>query len=173
VLLPPVVDFSRVTHYVTDVRNETTTYGYNYADQIASVTTPSTTPGRPPQTTITDYNTSLRAWKITQPDGELVFNELTQFYHLEHCCHHEPVAMLAQMLIRMLGFLLFSAYAVLHSQKVRLGQTTMKELAHDLAGAGGRPAVGSNEVPRPPSEIAAGIDLRLKSGRAFPSLVPA
>ena len=60
------------------------------------------------------------------------FNELTQHYHLEHCHHHHPVAMLAQMLILLLGFTLFSAYAVLHSQTVRLGQTTLKELAHQL-----------------------------------------
>ena len=43
-----------------------------------------------------------------------------------------PVAMLAQMLILMLGFVLFSAYAMLHSQQVRLGQVSLKELAHDL-----------------------------------------
>jgi hypothetical protein len=60
------------------------------------------------------------------------FNELTQFYHLEHCYHHEPVAMLAQMLILILGFVLFSAYSLLHSQQVRSGQVTLKELAHDL-----------------------------------------
>jgi hypothetical protein len=60
------------------------------------------------------------------------FNELTQYYHLEHCYHHEPTAMLAQMLILILGFVLFSAYAVLHSQPMRLGQVTMKELAQDL-----------------------------------------
>jgi hypothetical protein len=60
------------------------------------------------------------------------FNELTQFYHLEHCYHHEPVAMLAQMLILLLGFVLFNAYATLHSQRVRLGQVSLKELAHDL-----------------------------------------
>lgn len=60
------------------------------------------------------------------------FNELTQGYHLEHCYHHEPVAMMAQMLILMLGFVLFSAYAMLHSQRVRLGQLSLKELAHDL-----------------------------------------
>jgi hypothetical protein len=40
--------------------------------------------------------------------------------------------MLAQMLILMLGFVLFSAYAVLHSQQIRLEQMTMKELAQDL-----------------------------------------
>jgi hypothetical protein len=74
------------------------------------------------------YEAGHRRWGIENK----AFNELTQSYHLEHCYHHEPTAMLAQMLILMLGFLLFSAYAVLHSQPVRLGQVSMKELAHDL-----------------------------------------
>jgi len=69
-----------------------------------------------------------RRWGIENK----AFNELTQFYHLDHCYHHEPVAMLAQMLILILGFVLFNAYAVLHSQQVRLGQMSLKELAHDL-----------------------------------------
>lgn len=74
------------------------------------------------------YEGGHRRWNIENK----AFNELTQFYHLEHCYHHEPVAMLAQMLILMLGFVLFSAYAMLHSQQVRLGQVSLKELAHDL-----------------------------------------
>ena len=74
------------------------------------------------------YEAGHRRWGIENK----AFNELTQHYHLEHCYHHEPVAMLAQMLILMLGFVLFSAYAVLHSQQVRLGQITMKALAHDM-----------------------------------------
>jgi Transposase DDE domain len=74
------------------------------------------------------YEGGHRRWGIENK----AFNELTQFYHLEHCYHHEPVAMLAQMLILMLGFVLFSAYAMLHSQQVRLGQVSLKELAHDL-----------------------------------------
>ncbi len=69
-----------------------------------------------------------RRWGIENK----AFNELTQYYHLEHCYHHQPVAMLAQMLILMLGFVLFNAFAALHSQQVRLGQITMKALAHDL-----------------------------------------
>ena len=36
------------------------------------------------------------------------------------------------MLILILDFVLFNAYAALHSQLVRLGQVSMKELAHDL-----------------------------------------
>src|SRR5512138_2109265 len=74
------------------------------------------------------YEAGHRRWGIENK----AFNELTQFYHLEHCYHHEPVAMVAQMLILMLGFVLFSAYAMLHSQRVRLGQVSLKELAHDL-----------------------------------------
>ena len=74
------------------------------------------------------YRAGHRRWGIENK----AFNELTQHYHLEHCYHHEPTAMLAQMLILMLGFVLFSAYAVLHSQQMRLGQMTMKELAQDL-----------------------------------------
>ena len=74
------------------------------------------------------YHGGHRRWGIENK----AFNELTQHYHLEHCYHHEPTAMLAQMLILMLGFVLFSAYAVLHSQPVRLGQITMKALAHEM-----------------------------------------
>jgi hypothetical protein len=74
------------------------------------------------------YHGGHRRWGIENK----AFNELTQFYHLEHCYHHEPVAMLAQMLILMLGFVLFSAYAMLHSQQVRLGLVSLKELAQDL-----------------------------------------
>ncbi len=74
------------------------------------------------------YEGGHRRWGIENKG----FNELTQFYHLEHCYHHEPVAMLAQMLILMLGFVLFSAYAMLHSQQIRLGQVSLKELAQDL-----------------------------------------
>jgi hypothetical protein len=74
------------------------------------------------------YAGGHRRWGIENK----AFNELTQFYHLEHCYHHEPVAMLAQMLLLLLGFVLFSAYALLHSQRVRLGQVSLKELAQDL-----------------------------------------
>jgi hypothetical protein len=74
------------------------------------------------------YEGGHRRWGIENK----AFNELTQFYHLEHCYHHEPTAMLAQMQILMLGFMLFSAYALRHSQLFRLGQVTLKELTHDL-----------------------------------------
>lgn len=74
------------------------------------------------------YEGGHRRWGIENK----AFNELTQAYHLEHCYHHEPTSMLAQMLILMLGFTLFTAFAKLHNQQVRLGQLTMKALAHNL-----------------------------------------
>lgn len=40
--------------------------------------------------------------------------------------------MLAQLLILWLGFTQFEAFTQLHCKGVRLGQTTLKGLAHDL-----------------------------------------
>jgi len=50
------------------------------------------------------------------------FNELTQHYHLEHGPHHEPVAILAWLLIRVLGFNLFEVLARLHGKLWRQGR---------------------------------------------------
>jgi Transposase DDE domain len=74
------------------------------------------------------YQGGHRRWGIENK----AFNELTQAYHLEHCYHHEPHSMLAQMLILILGFVLFTAFAQLHSPLLRLGQLSLKELAHKL-----------------------------------------
>lgn len=74
------------------------------------------------------YQGGHRRWGIENK----AFNELTQAYHLEHCYHHEPASMLAQMLILMIGFILFTAFAQLHNQLMRLGRLTMKALAHHL-----------------------------------------
>ncbi|MBI2927423.1 MAG: RHS repeat-associated core domain-containing protein [Verrucomicrobia bacterium] len=60
---------------VTDARNGTTTFTFNAADQAITVTTPAPGTGQPAQVTTTAYNTSLQAWKITQPDGTSVTNE--------------------------------------------------------------------------------------------------
>jgi hypothetical protein len=60
------------------------------------------------------------------------FNELTQHYHLEHCPHHHPVAILAWLLILMLAFNLFEWFARLHSQLLRVGVITLAELARQL-----------------------------------------
>lgn len=70
------------------------------------------------------YQAGHRRWGIENK----AFNELTQGYHLEHCYHHDPSSMLAQMLILVLGFTLFNAFAQLHSQLMRQGQTTLKAL---------------------------------------------
>ena len=80
--------------------------------------------GYPSQTI---YEAGHRRWGIENK----AFNELTQGYHLDHCYHHDPTSMLVQLLILMFGFTLFTAFA-LHSQGVRLGQLTLKTLAHEL-----------------------------------------
>ncbi len=72
------------------------------------------------------YHAGHRRWKIENK----AFNELTQYYYLEHCYHHEPVAMLAQMLILLIAFTLFQVFAALHSQLLRLEKSTLKDLAH-------------------------------------------
>jgi RHS repeat-associated protein len=52
----------------TDARNGATTMGYNNADQVTSTSAQG-------KTTSTEYNTSLRGWRITHPDGGKVTNE--------------------------------------------------------------------------------------------------
>lgn len=74
------------------------------------------------------YQAGHRRWGIENK----AFNELTQAYHLEHCYHHEPISMLAQMLILLLGFTLFTAFAQLQSKLVVLGKLTAKALAKEL-----------------------------------------
>jgi len=74
------------------------------------------------------YQAGHRRWGIENK----AFNELTQGYHLEHCYHHEPVSMLAQMLILLLGFTLFTAFAQLHNKLVRLGALSAKALTREL-----------------------------------------
>jgi hypothetical protein len=74
------------------------------------------------------YQAGHRRWGIENH----AFNELTQRYHLEHCYHHEPTSMLVQMLILLIGFTLFTAFAKLHCQLVRLGELTLKALAEEL-----------------------------------------
>ncbi len=73
------------------------------------------------------YHGGHRRWGIENQ----AFNELTQGYHLTHCYHHDPTAMLVQMLILIFAFTLFMAFAR-HSQRVRLGELTRKALAQRL-----------------------------------------
>jgi hypothetical protein len=74
------------------------------------------------------YQGGHRRWGIENK----AFNELTQGYHLDHCYHHEPASMLAQMLILLWGFLLFNAFAQLQSKLVVRAQLTAKALAKQL-----------------------------------------
>ena len=74
------------------------------------------------------YQAGHRRWGIENK----AFNELTPFYNREPCYHHEAVSMLAQMLILLLGFTLFTAFSELHNKVVRLGQLTAKALCQEL-----------------------------------------
>lgn len=60
------------------------------------------------------------------------FNELTQHYHLTHCPHHEPVAILAWLLILVLGFNLFELFVRRHGKLWRLRRETLAEVARQL-----------------------------------------
>jgi hypothetical protein len=60
------------------------------------------------------------------------FNELTQHYHLTHCPHHHPAAILAWLLFLILGFTIFELFVRLNSKIWRQGRTTMKELCRQL-----------------------------------------
>jgi len=60
------------------------------------------------------------------------FNELTQHYHLTHCPRHELVAILAWLLIRVLGFNLFELFVRLHGKLWRQGRVTLQELPRQL-----------------------------------------
>jgi len=60
------------------------------------------------------------------------FNELTQHYHLTHCPHHHPVAIIAWLLLLVLAFNLFELFARLNSKLWRAGRLTLQEIAQQL-----------------------------------------
>jgi len=60
------------------------------------------------------------------------FNELTQHYHLTHCPHHQPVAIVAWLLFLVLGFTIFELFVHLNSKRWRQGRITMNELWRQL-----------------------------------------
>lgn len=60
------------------------------------------------------------------------FNELTQHYHLTHCPHHEPAAIVAWLLFLILGFTIFELFVHLNSKLWRQGRTTLNELWRQL-----------------------------------------
>lgn len=60
------------------------------------------------------------------------FNELTQHYHLTHCPHHEPLAIVAWLLFLVLGFTIFEVFVRLNGKLWRQGRTTLKQLCRQL-----------------------------------------
>lgn len=67
-------------------------------------------------------------WKVETN----AFGELTQHWHLTHCAHHHPVAVVALLWIKLLAFTLFHAFALLHGKRVRLGKTTLQEVRKQI-----------------------------------------
>lgn len=67
-------------------------------------------------------------WKIENN----AFGELTQHWHLTHCAHHHPVAVLALLWIKIIAFTLFHAFAILHGKLFRLGKTTLQEVRKQI-----------------------------------------
>ncbi len=60
------------------------------------------------------------------------FNELTQHYHLTHCEHHHPVAIVAWLLILVIAFVAFELFAKVHGKLVRLAGQTLQDIARQL-----------------------------------------
>jgi RHS repeat-associated protein len=60
---------------VTDGRNGSSSMTYNVADLVVSSTSAAPGNGQSALTGTTEYDTSLRAWRTTQPDGTTVVNE--------------------------------------------------------------------------------------------------
>jgi hypothetical protein len=67
-------------------------------------------------------------WKIENN----AFGELTQHWHLTHCAHHHPVAVVALLWIKIVAFTLFHAFAILHGKLVRLGKVTLNEVRKQI-----------------------------------------
>jgi hypothetical protein len=63
-------------------------------------------------------------WKIENN----AFGELTQHWHLTHVAHHQPVAVVALLWIKIIAFTLFHAFAICHGKLFRLGKVTLQEL---------------------------------------------
>lgn len=76
----------------------------------------------------TIYRIGHQRWGIENH----AFNELTQHYHLTHCGHHHPVAILAGLLILIIAFVAFELFARVHGKLVRLAKVTLQEVARSL-----------------------------------------
>ncbi len=60
------------------------------------------------------------------------FGQLTQHWHLTHCAHHHPVAVIALLWIKIIAFTLFHAFAILHGKLFRLGKATLQEVRKQI-----------------------------------------
>jgi len=60
------------------------------------------------------------------------FGQLTQHWHLTHCAHHLPVAVVALLWIKIIAFTLFQAFAILHGKLIRLGKATFQEVRKQI-----------------------------------------
>lgn len=69
-----------------------------------------------------------RRWGI---ENEL-FNVLTQHYHLPHCRHHDPTAIVAGLLFLGLGFVLFGVWARVQGKLLGLASWTLQAIAGEL-----------------------------------------
>ena len=67
-------------------------------------------------------------WKIENN----AFGELTQHWHLTHCAHHHPVAVVALLWIKIIAFTLVHAFAILHGKLFRLGKVTLNEVRKQI-----------------------------------------
>jgi hypothetical protein len=67
-------------------------------------------------------------WKIENH----AFGQLTQHWHLTHCAHHHPVAVLVLLWIKIIAFTLFHAFAILHGKLFRLGKATLQEVRKQI-----------------------------------------
>jgi DDE family transposase len=67
-------------------------------------------------------------WKIENN----AFGQLTQHWHLTHCAHHHPVAVVVLLWIKIIAFTLFHAFALLHGKRFRLGQVTLNEVRKQI-----------------------------------------
>jgi hypothetical protein len=67
-------------------------------------------------------------WKIENH----AFGERTQHWHLNHCAHHHPVAVVALLWIKIIAFTLFHAFALLHGKLFRLGKATLNEVRKQI-----------------------------------------
>jgi hypothetical protein len=67
-------------------------------------------------------------WKIENN----AFGELTQHWHLTHCAHHHPIAVVVLLWVKLISFTLFHAFVLLHGKLFRLGRVTLSEMRKQI-----------------------------------------